>query len=126
MFLYIIIVDKFIFMVNNIAKVLKMQKKDLKQLLKDIGDMHPVIIGLAGMVLLCLPVVIPAEYSYMENYAFIGGLACMFYVGGMGVASKIAAHKARKAQSDKAMAELNARRTEFKRQVQNKIYSRQK
>ena len=49
-----------------------MKKVDVKKLLDGIQDIHPILIGLAGAYLLCLPVVSPAENFYMEDFAFIG------------------------------------------------------
>lgn len=98
-----------------------MKKIDMKKLLNGIQDIHPVLIGLAGAYLLCLPVVSPAENSYMEDYAFIGGLVCVLYAGGMGIASKIADRKARKTQSEKSLQDLNAKRSEIQQTVQDQI-----
>lgn len=98
-----------------------MKKVDLKKLFDGIQDIHPILIGLAGAYLLCLPVVSPVENSYMEDYAFIGGLVCVLYAGAMGIASKVADRKARKAQSKKPLQSFKAKQAEIQQAVQSQI-----
>ena len=90
-----------------------MKKLDLKKLLDGIYDIHPTLIGFAGVYLLCLPVVSPTENSYMEDCAFVGGLVCVLYAGGMSVAKIIADCKACKAQSKKNYNPLTQNRQKF-------------
>lgn len=98
-----------------------MKKVDLKKLFDEIQDIHPVLIGLAGAYLLCLPVVSPAENSYMEDFAFIGGLVCVLYAGGACIAQGIADRKARKAQSKKPLQSFKAKQAEIQQAVQSQI-----
>ena len=107
-------------------KVVKMKKIDMKKLLDEIQDIHPVLIGLAGAYLLCLPVVSSAENSYMEDYAFIAGLGCVLYAGGVYIALGIADRKARKAQSKKTLQSFKAKRAEIQRAVQSQIHGKVK
>lgn len=106
----------------------KMDKNDFKKLIRNINSIHPVLIGLAGVVLLCLPVISPAsaECSYVENKAFIAGLVCILYSGVFGVAKEIALHKEHKAKFDKSMQEFYAKREKFKRTIKQDAQKRVK
>ncbi len=103
-----------------------MKKVDLIKLLNGILDgiceMHPILIGQAGLYLLCLSVLSPAENSHMEDYAFIVGLACVLYAGGKGVAKLVADHKARKVLIEKYSAKL----AEIQRRAQSQNHSKVK
>lgn len=103
-----------------------MKKLDLKKLLDGMYDIHPTLIGFAGVYLLCLPVVSPTENSYMEDCAFVGGLVCVLYAGGMSVAKIIADCKACKAQSKKKLQSFNAKQAEIHRTVQSQIHDKVK
>ena len=89
-------------------------------------DIHPILIGLAGAYLLCLPVVSPAENFYMEDFAFIGGLVCVLYAGGACIAQGIADRKARKAQSKKPLQSFKAKQAEIQQAVQSQIRGKAK
>ena len=103
-----------------------MKKIDLKKLLNGIDEIHPILLGLAGAYLLCLPVVSPAENSYMEDYAFIGGLVLVLYAGGMSIAKVIADRKACKAKSKKPLQSFNAKQAEIQQAVKNQIHGKVK
>ena len=54
-----------------------MNKKQINELLKCLKDLHPVILGTLGVVLLCLPMVVPIEDK--NDDIFIAAMASLLY-----------------------------------------------
>lgn len=113
-------------MINNHTKDKKMNKKDLKKFMQSIGDIHPVLVGEAGILLLALSLVLPSEYQYMNDKMLIASLACILYSSVFAIAHEISIHKSLKAKNDAEMRKLNEKRAEFKRTLQSQIRNKVK
>lgn len=98
-----------------------MNKNDLKDLLQGLRDIHPVLIADAGVLLLCLSLVLPPTYQYMEDNILIAGLACLAYGSVFAIAHQISSYKSNKAKLNAEIQKFNAKRAEFKRNIQNRI-----
>lgn len=104
-----------------------MQNKYLKHLYGNFGNMYPVILGCAGVLLVSLPAIMPADRD-ADSATFILGMSYILAAAGLGITDAVVACKNHKAPTDTkdAAARLNTKQSELNRQLQNKINTRQR
>ena len=66
-----------------------MKKENLKKLLDGMNDIHPVILGNMGVLLLCLPLVAPIEDKTLDTAVFIAAMVMLTYASGCAFAHEI-------------------------------------
>lgn len=87
-----------------------MNKKQINELLKCLKDLHPVILGNLGVVLLCLPMVVPIEDKNIDNAIFIAAMASLVYATAAVLRDEIKRIRKGRVDKEKIMKEIATRK----------------
>ena len=87
-----------------------MNKKQINELLKGLNDLHPVILGVLGVFLLCLPTVVPIENKNVDNAVFIVAMASLSYATAAALYDGIKRIRKYRADEEKIMKDIENRK----------------